>query len=297
MADWLYGCIEAGGTKFVCAVASTTSDIRERVSIPTRDPASTLAQVVDYFRRMEGEHGAIAGFGVASFGPAVVNPASPGWGRILSTPKPGWSGIDTRGVIAEAFGVPVGFDTDVNSAVLAEAAWGAAKSASSAAYITVGTGIGAGIAIDGKAVHGMRHPEMGHIFPRRHPADLAFAGSCPFHGDCLEGLTSGPAIERRWAKPLSQLGGEEQDIIAFYLGQLAVTLIATLSTEAIVFGGGVLHTQGLLDKIKTAATLLNKSYCCDDGEIGMIIRAPGLGQNSGLLGALLLAKLARGSTP
>ncbi|MDR3528547.1 MAG: ROK family protein [Rhizomicrobium sp.] len=297
MADRLYGCIEAGGTKFVCAVASAPSDVHERVSITTADPVSTLGHVVDFFRRMEGEHGAIAAFGVASFGPADVNAASSGWGRILSTPKPGWSGIDICGAIAQAFAVPVGFDTDVNGAVLAEAEWGAAKGASTAAYVTVGTGIGVGIAIDGKAVHGRRHPEMGHIFPRRHSDDLVFTGTCPFHGDCLEGLASGPAIERRWANPLSELGSEEQEIVAFYLGQLAMTLIATLSTGAIVFGGGVLNTPGLLDRIKTAATALNQSYWCADAEIGTIIRAPGLDQNSGLLGALLLAQRANKSAP
>ena len=295
MADRLYGCIEAGGTKFVCAVARSPRDVRERVNLPTTDPAATLAQVVEFFRHMEAEHGAIAAFGVASFGPADVNSTSPRYGTILSTPKPGWSGFDIRGAIAEAFGVPVGFDTDVNGAVLAETMWGAARGVSSAAYVTVGTGIGVGIAIDGKAVHGKRHPEMGHIFPRRHPADLVFAGVCPFHGDCLEGLASGPAIKQRWAGPLSTLGSEEQDIIAFYLGQLAVTLIATLSPEAIVFGGGVLKTAGLLDRIKAAATALNKAYWCDDAEMEAVIRAPGLEQNSGLLGALLLAKLAEAS--
>jgi fructokinase len=294
MSDPLYGSIEAGGTKFVCAVGRGPEETDTPVTIPTTDPATTMAAVVDFFRAEQTRRGPIAAFGIASFGPADVDPASPGFGTILKTPKPGWSGFDMRGAIAEAFGVPAGFDTDVNGAALAEAQWGAAQGASIAVYVTVGTGIGAGACIDGKAVHGKRHPEMGHMIPRRHPADRDFPGWCPFHGDCLEGLAAGPAVMKRWGKSLSELPPDHiaHTVIADYLGQLAISVIAVLSPEVIVFGGGVLGTPGLLDRIRVAATSLNKGYWADDADIGEIIRAPGLGTASGLCGGFVLARQA-----
>lgn len=294
MAEPLYGSIEAGGTKFVCAVGRTPDKL-DPVAVPTTDPKTTIDAVVAYFRQQQARHGRIDAFGVASFGPADVDPASPGFGTILKTPKPGWSGVNLRGAIMQAFGVPVGFDTDVNGAALAEARWGAAKGAGVAVYVTVGTGIGAGAAIAGKALHGKRHPEMGHIFPRRHPAD-DFAGWCPFHGDCMEGLAAGPSVTRRWGASLSELPVDHigHEVIAYYLGQLAITLIAVTSADAIVFGGGVLATPGLLDRIRAAATALNKSYWGDDREIGAILTEPRLGTKSGLCGGLLLAQQAPG---
>ena len=293
MLQPLYGCIEAGGTKFVCAVGSSPETLCEPRIIPTADPASTLQKVVAYFREAEAGLGRLSAFGIASFGPADVDSASPRWGTILGTSKPGWSNVDIRGAIARAFDVPVGFDTDVDGAVLAEAHWGAAA-VEVAAYVTVGTGIGAGVAVGGRAVHGKRHTEAGHIVPRRHPADIDFAGVCPFHGDCLEGLASGPAIARRWGNTLSQLpaGHIAHEVTAWYLGQLAIVLIATTAADAVIFGGGVLKTPGLLNRIKTAASALNAGYWCDDSELASIIREPALGAYAGLLGALLLAQSA-----
>jgi fructokinase len=292
MSDPLYGCIEAGGTKFVCAVGRSPETLSDPVIIPTTDPPTTLAAVVDYFRSMPR----VDAFGIASFGPADVDPRSPHFGTILKTTKPGWSDTALRGAIAEAFGVPVGFDTDVNGAVLAEAEWGAAAGQSVAVYVTVGTGIGAGACIDGKTLHGKHHPEMGHIFPRRHPADLDFPGTCPFHGDCLEGLASGPAILKRWGASLSQLPADHiaHEVIAYYLGQLAITLIAVTSADVILFGGGVLGTPGLLARIRAAVTASNHGYWAEDDDIGRIIRAPGLGTKAGLCGGLFLAQHAQG---
>jgi fructokinase len=289
MSEPLYGAIEAGGTKFVCAVGRSPETLSAPCVIPTGDPATTLDAVVAYFRQAAAP---IAAFGIASFGPADVDPSSPRFGTILKTPKPGWTNFDFRGAISAAFGVPVAFDTDVNGAALAEAAWGAARGAHVAAYVTVGTGIGAGIAIDGKPVHGKRHPEAGHIFPVRHPEDLDFAGVCPFHGDCLEGLAAGPAIMKRWGKSLSHLPADHpaHEIIASYLGQLAISLIAIASVDVVVFGGGVLGTPRLLDRIRRAATLYNKGYWVNDSDIAGMIREPGLGTKSGLCGALLLAQ-------
>lgn len=294
MSNPLYGSIEAGGTKFVCAVGRGPDEVGPAATIPTGEPATTMTAVVDFFRARQNEHGKIDAFGIASFGPADVDPASPAFGKILKTPKPGWSGFDMRGAIVEAFGVPAGFDTDVNGAALAEAEWGAAKGARIAGYVTVGTGIGAGACIAGKAVHGLRHPEMGHIIPRRHPADTDFPGWCPFHGDCLEGLAAGPGVMKRWGQSLSDLPADHiaHEVIAYYLGQLAISMIAVLSPDVIVFGGGVLGTPGLLDRIRTSAATLNKGYWADDSAIAGIIRAPGLGTASGLCGGLLLARQA-----
>jgi len=292
MSDPLYGCIEAGGTKFVCAVGRSPETLSEPVHIPTTDPATTLTAVVDYFRRMPR----VDAFGIASFGPADVDPASPRFGNILKTTKPGWSNTQLRKTIAEAFGVPVGFDTDVIGAALAEAEWGAAAGQSVAIYVTVGTGIGAGAVIGGQALHGKHHPEMGHIFPRRHPADLEFPGCCPFHGDCLEGLAAGPAILKRWGASLSHLAADHiaHEVIAYYLGQLAITLIAVTSAQVIVFGGGVLGTPGLLARIRTVVAAHNHGYWGEDDDIGHILHAPGLGTKAGLCGGLILARRALG---
>jgi fructokinase len=216
------------------------------------------------------------------------------WGRILKTPKPGWSNISLVQPLAETFGVPVGFDTDVNGAALAEYRWGAAKDCNVATYVTVGTGIGGGTTVNGQAIHGLRHPEVGHFLPRRHPADRDFAGTCPFHGDCLEGLASGPAIEKRWGVSLSHLPQDHiaHDVIAFYLGQLVVALQAVVSPRRIVFGGGVSNTPGLLQRVAQSAKDLGNGYFADVADMDGLVVAPGLGQQSGLLGALHLAEQA-----
>lgn len=281
----LLGGIEAGGTKFVLAVGHSPTEITERHEIPTRDPATTLAQAGEWFEAQ----GKINALGIASFGPVDLDRSSPHWGHITNTPKSGWANCNLAGYFAERLGVPIGFDTDVNGAALAEYQHGAGKGASSLAYITVGTGIGGGLVLDGKAVHGAAHPEMGHIFPRRHVDDRDFEGICPHHGDCLEGLASGPAIKARWGASLSELPADHaaHEIIAHYLAQLAHSLIAMMAVEIIVFGGGVMKTDSLLARVNQRTSKIGAAYFPGGSEHKIV--SPGLGQNAGLAGALLLA--------
>lgn len=279
------GGVEAGGTKFVLAVGHSPTEISARHEIPTRDPATTLAQACEWLE----EHGAISALGIASFGPVQLDRSSPLWGHITNTPKPGWANCDMAGYFAERLGVPIGFDTDVNGAALAEYEYGTGKGVASLAYITVGTGIGGGLVLDGNAVHGAAHAEMGHIFPRRHPRDLDFRGTCPHHGDCLEGLASGPAIAARWGASLSELPADHMahEIIADYLAQLSHSLIGITSVEVIVFGGGVMRTEGLLARVNRRVSELGAAYF--PGGTKHKIASPGLGENAGLAGALMLA--------
>lgn len=292
-ASPLYGCIEAGGTKFVLGVARDHETLLRTTRIPTTKPAETLGATLAFFNDASTEFGSFAAIGIASFGPVSLDRNAPDWGHITATPKPGWSGTDLAGAIGRAFDCPVGFDTDVNGAILAESLWGAARGSDIAVYITVGTGIGGGALIAGCPIHGLRHPEMGHMLPRRHPEDLAFAGICPFHGDCLEGLASGAAIRARWGCSLSELASDHpaHAIIAYYLAQLAVALQALLSPQRIVVGGGVMATPGLIDHVRAEAVRLSGDYFgCRD--IATLIVPKGLGDRSGLLGALALAQKA-----
>lgn len=281
----LLGGIEAGGTKFVLAVGHSPTEITARHEIPTELPAKTLAAAADWLEAQ----GSPCAIGIASFGPIELDNSSPEWGHITNTPKPGWVNCDIVGYFAKRFGVPIGFDTDVNGAALAEQKFGAGNNSASLAYITVGTGIGGGLVIDGQPVHGAAHPEMGHIFPRRHPQDLDFEGICPHHGDCLEGLASGPAIKQRWGESLSGLPFDHiaHEIIADYLAQLALSLIAMTSVEVIVFGGGVMNTEGLLGRVKQRAACLDAGYF--PGKARQMVVAPSLNGDAGLSGALLLA--------
>lgn len=291
-----YGCIEAGGTKFYAGVATAPDAILATTRIPTLVPADTIRAAIAFLREAAAQHGALDAIGIASFGPVDLDRSSPGWGRITATPKPGWSGVDLAGAFGDAFGCPVGFDTDVNGAALAESLWGAAIGADTAVYVTVGTGIGGGAVVEGRPLHGLRHPEMGHMLPRRHPLDREFAGTCRFHGDCLEGLASGPAIIARWGASLSHLPADHDahEVVAYYLAQLAVALQALLSPRAIILGGGVLQTPGLLTRIRVQATQLGGGYFDDAPDAAnALIVAPGLGTDAGLLGALALAQRAR----
>lgn len=286
-----FGALEAGGTKFLCAVGSSPADLRDIVRIPTTTPAETMARVVAYFRAAAQKAGGLDAVGIASFGPADLDPASPHWGHIRATPKPGWSHADIAGPIVSALGVPVGFDTDVNGAALAESAWGAAQGLDVATYVTVGTGIGAGTVVDGRPIHGLAHPEVSHFYPPHHPKDRDFAGTCPFHGDCLEGLACGPAIAKRWGASLSELPADHEahDIVAFYLGHLCLVLQAVLSPRRIVMGGGVIAAHGLLDRVRAACRQLGGGYFDDTAALDDIIVPPGLGDRAGLLGAIRLA--------
>ena len=281
-----YGLIEAGGTKFVLGIADAAGTISASQRIATTTPDETIGAAIDWFTAQELRATAI---GIGSFGPLDLDRASPTWGHITSTPKPGWSGTDLCAPFVRHFGAPMGIDTDVNGAALAEAKWGAGVGFGSLLYLTIGTGIGGGFVSDGRLLRGVSHPEMGHIRIPRHPDDARFAGSCPFHGDCLEGVASGPAIKARWGASLSELGPGHPGIamIGWYLAQAMVTYLAIMEPARIVLGGGVTGTPGLLEKVRSEAEKSAAGYFV--GKPGEVIVGPGLGERSGLMGALALA--------
>ncbi len=201
----LFAALEAGGTKFLCAVGTGPNDLRAETRIPTTIPAETIGRAVEFFQAQARLHGPLAGLGVASFGPVDLHEGSPTWGYITSTPKPGWRNTDLVGPFKQALNLPVAFDTDVDGAALGEGRWGAAQGLDTFIYLTIGTGIGGGAFSRGQLVHGLIHPEMGHIhLPHDRQAD-PFAGVCPYHGDCFEGLASGPALEKRWGQSAETL--------------------------------------------------------------------------------------------
>jgi fructokinase len=279
----MIGGIEAGGTKCVLAVGPAPERIEATQIIPTRGPEETIADIVAWF----GKQTPVSALGLATFGPVGLDPSRSDYGHILQTPKPGWSGFDFAGSLAAALGVPVLVETDVNAAALAEAH--AEGTASSLAYMTVGTGIGVGLVIDKRCVHGAAHPEMGHYFPRRPEGDDGFAGVCPFHGDCLEGLASGPAILARWGATLSDLPSDHPalEIVAAYLAQACHTLFAATSVETVVVGGGVLDTPGLRERMAALVSTFDAGYL--PGGARHCLIAPRLGHRSGITGAMTLA--------
>lgn len=283
-----YGLVEAGGTKFILGVAGDKDSIEATTRIETMTPAETIGAMLDWF----SGQGELSAIGVASFGPLELDKAAPNWGHITETPKPHWSGADIAGPLARAFNCPVAIDTDVNGAALAESLWGAGQGQRSLVYFTIGTGVGGGAIIDGQIVQGLSHPEMGHIRLPRHPDDLEFAGCCPFHSDCLEGLASGPAIIARWGVSLSHLAADHpaHDIIAFYIAQTVVTMQAIFAPGRIIFGGGVMRTPGLIDRVQQQAVTLGGGYF--RGDPAEIVTLPGLDDKAGLLGALALAQNA-----
>lgn len=280
--------VEAGGTKFIVGVARGDRAIEARTRIATTAPDETIGAAIDWLRAAGGDYAAV---GIASFGPLDLDPGSPTWGRITRTTKPGWNGAAMATPFARALGCPVAIDTDVNGAALAEYRWGAGQGCGSALYLTVGTGIGGGAVIGGRLVHGVSHPEMGHIRIPRHPDDWSFGGICPFHGDCLEGLASGPAIEARWGASLSDLPAEHpaHAIIAWYLAQAITSFRAILAPERIILGGGVMKTPVLLDRIRDAAMTAAGGYFTGVAE--EMIVTPALGGDAGLLGALALTEV------
>jgi fructokinase len=290
MSSRLFGCIEAGGTKFVVGVVAAPDDIREIARFDTAAADKTIDSVIAWLKSAQSRHGALAAIGIASFGPLELDRSAVDWGYITATTKPGWSNTDFGARVGRELGVPVGFDTDVNGAALAESRWGAGCGQPASVYVTIGTGIGGGVIIENKPLHGLSHPEMGHIRPRRHPEDLAFHGICPFHGDCLEGLASGPAIKARWGVSLSELPLEHSahEIIAWYLAQLVVTLQSVMEPGRIILGGGVTGTPGLIERVREKAAELGMGYF--RGKASEIIVLPGLGDKAGLLGALALAQ-------
>lgn len=286
------GAIEAGGTKFVCGVGTEAGEVLDRISFPTTTPEETMMRVLAYFQGKEVE-----AMGIGSFGPIDPIPGSSTYGFITTTPKPHWGNYNLVGAVKAHFDIPIGFDTDVNGAALGEARWGAAKGLDNCLYITVGTGIGAGAVVGGKLIHGLSHPEMGHIVVRRHP-DETYAGACPYHGDCLEGLAAGPAIVNRWGVGNgADLAPDHPawEMEAHYLAQALMNYILILSPEKIVMGGGVMKQAQLFPLIRRKVQELLGGYVQHhnlvDG-IDSYIVPPGLGDNAGLSGALALADLA-----
>jgi fructokinase len=293
-APRFYGAVEAGGTKFVVAIGNDRGEILAQDRFPTADPASTLAATCAILRQRGAAFGPLAAIGVASFGPVELDQTSPRYGFIGHTPKAGWSGIDITGPLAREFACPIGFDTDVNAAALAEHRWGAARDVKNLVYLTIGTGIGGGVIVGGTPIHGLMHPEIGHLYPRRHALDLGFEGVCPFHGDCLEGVASGPAIIARTGASLQQLAAthSQWEIEADYLGQLCAQLVVTVSPQRIVMGGGVMSQTRLLPLIRQRMRHWLGGYI-DRPEIltraDRYVVAPERGDGAGVVGALVLA--------
>jgi fructokinase len=288
----VYGGIEAGGSKWECAIGTGPDDLRATATVPTTTPAETIDRAIAFFER----EGPVEAIGVGSFGPLDSNPASPTWGYITTTPKPGWAQPDVGREIGRRLSVPVAFDTDVNAAALGEHRWGATQGLDTSCYITVGTGIGGGGLIAGKLLHGLMHPEFGHMrIPHDRDAD-PFPGICPYHGDCWEGLASGRAIEARWGKPAVELTDHAVwSLEAWYVALGLVSVICVLSPERIVIGGGVMNHPGLLALVhREIVSLMNGYLGAPVLGVGIsdFVTRPALGPRAGVLGALALAESA-----
>ena len=291
----LYGALEAGGTKMVCAIGDENGNILERISIPTRTPAETMGPMIDVFRGKE-----IRALGIGCFGPVDLKKGSRTYGYITSTPKLAWQNYPIVAEFEKALGVPVGFDTDVNAAALGEATWGCTRDVENSIYITVGTGVGVGVIIGGKPYHGMLHPEGRHILLARHPDDPMVGSGCPFHENCLEGLAAGPSLEKRWGIKGAELTGRKEvwQLEAYYIGQALADYILILSPERIVLGGGVTHQEGLLALIRqeTAKQLAGYIRTAAIDHLDSYIVGVSLNDNQGVMGAVKLAMDAEKET-
>lgn len=289
-----YGALEAGGTKMVCALGLSDGTILDQTSIPTTMPEETIDRIADYFRGTE-----IVALGVATFGPVDVKKGSPTYGRILNTPKLAWQNYDLLSALKQRIPVPMEIDTDVNGSCLGELTFGCAKGLDSVIYITIGTGVGVGIAINGQLMHGMLHPEAGHILLNKHPKDT-YKGKCPFHPNCMEGLCAGPAIEERWGAKAETLQDKQEvwEMEAYYIAQAAVNFICTLSPRKIILGGGVMHQEQLFPLIRQKTKEMLNGYI-DTAELrdmeNYIVPAS-LHDDQGIMGAVQLAKWAENGT-
>lgn len=285
----LFGALEAGGTKMVLAIGNENGEILEQVSIPTETPDVTIPKIIDYFKGKD-----IAALGIGSFGPIDLDKKSETYGYITSTPKLAWANYDFVGNIKKALSIPIGFDTDVNGSALGEATWGSTKGIDSSIYITIGTGIGVGVYQNGGLLHGMLHPEAGHVLLSKHDEDH-FEGVCPYHPNCLEGLASGPSIEKRWGKKAIELKDETKvwELEAYYIAQALVGYILTLSPQRIVLGGGVMHQEQLFPLIRKKVVELLNGYVRTPqiSDIDNYIVPAALNDNQGIMGCIQLAKM------
>lgn len=287
----LFGALEAGGTKMVCAIGDKNGNILERISIPTETPEKTVPEMLSYFKDKD-----LCALGIGCFGPIDLNRKSPTYGFITSTPKLTWQNYPIVQVFEESLHIPIGFDTDVNASALGEATWGCTKDLENSIYITIGTGIGVGVIINKKAYHGFMHPEAGHILLTPHKDDPMQQGICPFHATCFEGLASGPALEKRWGMKghLLTERTEVWNLEAYYIGQAVANYIMMLSPERIVLGGGVMHQTQLLPLIRKEVTSQLNGYIINEGtrNLDTYIVSASLNDNQGIMGAMALAKNA-----
>ncbi len=280
------GALEAGGTKMVCAIGNEKGEIFEQISIPTEAPEITIPKLIEYFKEKD-----IEALGIGCFGPIDLNEQSETYGYITSTPKLKWVNFDMVGTFKKALHIPVGFDTDVNGSVLGEATFGCAQGLENVIYITIGTGVGVGVVSNGKLLHGMMHPESGHILLVKHPSDT-YAGKCPYHGCCLEGMAAGPAIEDRWGAKAYDLKDNMAvwELEAYYIAQALVNYIYTYSPQKIILGGGVMHQEQLFPLIRKAVLRLNNGYIMtkEMQDIEHYIVPASLHDDQGIMGALEL---------
>lgn len=282
----MLGSIEAGGTKFVCAVSEDDLNIIDRVSFPTTYPKETLQKIFAFFDSYEN----LKAIGIGSFGPIDINKKSRKYGYITSTPKTKWKDFNFLGEMQKHYKLPIGWTTDVNAACLGEYEVGSASDNKSCIYLTVGTGIGGGAIIKGRFVEGFGHPEMGHILVRKHPKD-DFKGWCPYHGDCLEGLAAGPSIEKRYGVKAQTLENAHEiwGIIAYYLAQALVNYTLTLRPEKIILGGGVMNKPQIIQLVRKEFAALLANYV-ETPDLNSYIVTPSLGDNAGIMGGLILAQ-------
>lgn len=281
------GALEAGGTKMVCAVGDENGRIEKRVSYPTKTPEETVPQMIEFFRG-----GDVAALGIGCFGPVELDRKSPAYGYITSTPKLAWADYNIVGAFAGALKVPVGFDTDVNGAALGEVMFGAARGCDTAIYITVGTGVGVGVYANGALLHGLVHPEAGHVLVTKRPDD-PYRGKCPYHASCLEGLAAGPAIMERWGRPAVELADREEvwELESDYIAQAVTNYILTLSPQKVILGGGVMHQEQMFPLVRKKVLDKLNGYLKNDillNHIEHYIVPPALGDDAGITGALLL---------
>lgn len=283
----IYGGIEAGGTKMICVIGDENGRILDRMQIPTKTPGETMPIMIDYFKGKD-----IKALGIACFGPIDLNRDSKTYGYITSTPKLAWKNYDIVGAFKKELGVPIGFDTDVNGSLLGEITWGCAKGLTDALYLTIGTGVGGGVMAGGKLLHGMLHPELGHIKMAVADGDT-YKGKCPYHGTCFEGMAAGPAIEDRWGKKAVELANDDKvwDLESTYIAQALCTYILTLSPQIIILGGGVMHQEQLFPLIRKKVLEQLNGYVLTKelADIDNYIVPASLNDDQGIMGSIKLA--------